>query len=205
MSAKARVAGEPIAILSDEGDALVQELPTPPGYPPAFDRGLDKQIDAVARTIGLEMRVQPDVQRWEYIAIIWRDRGDVLRTTVKRGEARSADPALVWGEIRWTASARIVSLVHSHPMDQQVGSVAAPLWIRLPRADLPSGKDFDTLLEYSGLRADFDPRKNGFDPANYRSYIVTKERISKYYGFEQPASFYHAGAQATWAVRATDF
>lgn len=183
----------------------MQGSPTSPAYSPGFDQELNKRIDALARTIGMEMRVQPDVQRWEYVALIWRDEARVFRTTVKRGEATSASPALVWDEIRWTASARVVSLIHSHPIDQQVGSDAVPRWAPLPNADLPSGKDFDQLLRYSGLRADFDPTKNGFDPSNYRSYIITRERMSKYYGFNQPASFFSAGAQATWAVRATDF
>lgn len=183
----------------------MQGSPTPPAYPPGFDQQLNKRIDALARTIAMEMRVQPDVQRWEYIAVIWRDQTDVFRTTVKRGEARSAHPALVWGEIKWTAFTRVVSLIHSHPMDQQVGSATAPRWISLPQADLPSGQDFDQLLQYSGLRAEYDPVNNGFDQTNYRSYLVTRERQSKYYGFNQPASFFHAGAQATWAVRATDF
>ena len=176
---------------------------TTANFPPGFDHALDARVDALARPIGYEMQVKPNVARWEYIALIWRKGSELHRTTIEKGLETTAPLDKVWPQVGWAQGGKIVAIIHSHPVEQQVGSVGRPVWIPLPNAHLPSSADFDSLIRYSGMRPEYDASRSF--ASEYRSYIVTRGIIAKYFAFDQPSGFYKVGGQAVWAVRASNF
>lgn len=88
------------------------------------------------------MQIQPDVRRWEYGAIIWRNSAGLHRTVVERGMETKVPLDKLWAQVNWSSGGKIVAVIHSHPEDQMTGSVAQPVWTPLPNPYLPSSADF---------------------------------------------------------------
>lgn len=172
-----------------------------PSYPAGFDQALDNQADALAAQLGAEMAAKDDVDKREYVGIIWKDAdGNLHRTTVETdGNTNSAPVDKVWPQVDFANGGKVVAIMHSHPSLFNAGSVESPNWQPAAQSGTLSSTDFDHLINYgSGGTA-------GFDAANYRSYLFNGGSVKEYYSFQQDATKVGAGGQANWAVTSSDY
>lgn len=176
---------------------------TPPfqsNYPVGFDKAADKRVDLLAKQLAQQIFSKPDVFRKEYGAIIWRDSaGNFHATTIRAGTDRSIDLTPLFSQIDFAGGGKIVAVMHSHPVEYNMGTEENPNWGANPNAMHLANADFNGLMSaYNGL--------TGYDSPLYREYLVYNGNVREFYGFDQnPPENVDPSAPATYAIASSDY
>jgi hypothetical protein len=169
-------------------------------YPTEFNNIIDHRVDNLAALLGEQMGEMPNVDKVEYVALIWEDTYGILHTTsIDEGTYNTSPLDEVWSQVDFAHDAEVVAIMHTHPTLYNAGSAENPNWQPATQSGTLSSGDFDQLMEYgSGTAA-------GFDGDNYRSYLVNNGTVREYYAFDQNPDMIGLGGQATWAVASSDY
>jgi len=158
-----------------------------------YDACEDRQADTLADDINDEIRNQPDSDRREYGALIWRDdQGNLHRTALVPGSNGSvpfpADPT----ELGLDSYSRVVGMVHSHPSLVDIGTNGVSNWVSASHGWIWGG---DWLV------ADDWVNTHNLDPDNFTMYISFEGQIREYDYFDnqspelrEPDNFTDAGS-----------
>lgn len=132
----------------------------------------DRQADTLAADINDEIRNQPDSDRREYGALIWRDdEGNLHRTALVPGTNGEvpypADP----NELGLDSYSRVVGMVHSHPS-----------WVLLPSGWVPASHGW--MHPGDLIAADRWVSQNDLDADNFTIYVSFEGQVREYDYFD---------------------
>lgn len=184
----------------EDDDFPPPSSPTPPPPPPPSDEARDTAIDKEVCKVAKQIAALSAQNHIEYGAFIWEDaHGELHLTDITPGvHNRWTGSKDAWNQVDWAHGAKVVGQIHSHPSDQNTGSIDNPVWTDNPHYNTLSSTDFDLVIDAGrgqvpGLSADF------------RSYLVTKDGVSEYNFADQDETKRKAGGQADWAVKSQSY
>lgn len=145
--------------------------------PRPYDACEDRQADTLASQINSEIAAQPDSDRREYGALIWRDdNGNLHRTALRPGTNGRVDWPADPTELGLDSYSRVVGMVHSHPSWVNLGTDAAPNWVQASHGWMHGGdwaaadgwmnlhnlsfENFTMYISYQGQIREYDYRDN---------------------------------------------
>lgn len=169
-----RVEGFPTAVQITIGDHF--ELPSvevggaggwsPPPNP--YDPCEDRAADTLAEQINDEIAAQPDSDRREYGALIWRDdAGNLHRTALVPGTNGQVDWPANPSVLGLDSYSRVVGMVHSHPTMVNLGGQ----WVFASHTGIHGG---------DWAAADGWVTMHNLDQANFTMYISDRGIIREY-------------------------
>lgn len=141
----------------------------------------DRAADTLADDINDEISRQPDSNRREYGALIWRDdAGNLHRTALVPGNNSNVPFPANSNELGIDSYSRVVGIVHSHPSEVNLGTDAAPNWVPASEGYMHGGdwvamdgwvsqnnlsiNNFTVYISYQGQTREYDYADNR-DPA----------------------------------------
>ena len=169
-----RIERFPTAVQVTIGDVF--ELPpvevggggwSPPPNP--YDRCEDRAADTLADDINDEITRQPDSDRREYGALIWRDdAGNLHRTALVPGTNDRVDWPADSSTLGLDSYSRVVGMVHSHPTMVDLGGGR---WVSATHTGIHGG---------DWAAADGWVTMHNLDRANFTMYISDRGTVREY-------------------------